>query len=166
MELREGRLQSSGIFLSFFLSSAIAASQQGATDTHACAPHKLQRWITLTCTRRSSARRVLLALSLSLPLFVCSQTQMKRTLRAAIRRGDSTSRNSRSQWDAVRGRVYFCLDTAPCRARWSRRPTCQHAQVCAAAPGGVSLPQMSFWEVRRGGGFSEMMQSLFCQLFA
>lgn len=63
--------------------------------------------VTLTCTRRSSARRALL--TLSLPPSVCAPPDRDgvntRSRDQAER--DQTSQDPRSQWNAERGRVFF-----------------------------------------------------------
>ena len=150
--LQKGRLQSCGIF-SFF-KSIIAAYRSRVPpimcactrDSHAAAVN-----VTLTCTRRSSARRALVALSLSLPLSVCRQIQMERTLGASIRRKDPTSRYSRIQLDAVVERVFFFffiffLNTEPCRARQAvsmHSPTYSCPKTCQSVPNVGPGGQMS-----------------------
>lgn len=84
--------------------------------------------VTLTCTRRSSARRALLTLSLPPSVRVPPDRDGVNTRSRDQAERDQTSQDPRSQWNAERGRVFFKPRPAAHAGR-AVRPVSMHGPV-------------------------------------
>lgn len=93
-----------GFFSPFFIITAYRSRVPPLT--RACM-RASQADVTLTCTRRSSARRALLTLSLPPPVCVPPDRDGVNARSRDQAERDQTSQDPRSQWNAERGRVFF-----------------------------------------------------------